>query len=206
MDKGRVHDRTSGAPDSLGLQVQIHGSQNLFSQIVLLQQMPELAHRGFVRHRLGPQVNPRKLAQRRRVVQRLFHCRVRQVEPLLQKINPQHLLQFFGPTPAARFVIVGLDQGAQLPPRHHLLHLFQKHWLVASSSCTARIPSSSPVSSADSSSSCWHDSIYTPCGKGALNQSLPRRQGLRTREWNRFGSPESLRQRKSYCTGGYYGT
>ena len=46
--------------------------------------------------------------------------------------------------------------------------------LAASSSCTARIPSWSPVSSACSQISCWPDSIYTGCGKGALNQCLPR--------------------------------
>src|SRR5690348_9288933 len=49
---------------------------------------------------------------------------------------------------------------------------------AASSSCTARIPSSSPVSSARGTSSCWHDFIYTPCGKGGLNQSLPRIFGV----------------------------
>src|SRR4029077_14905328 len=49
-----------------------------------------------------------------------------------------------------------------------------------SSSCTARIPSSSPVSSACATSSCWHDFIYTPCGKGGLNQSLPKTNTART--------------------------
>lgn len=40
-------------------------------------------------------------------------------------------------------------------------------------SLVGRIPSSSPVSSA-LRGSCWHDSTYTRCGKGALNQSLLR--------------------------------
>ena len=114
-------------PHPFGLQMQVHRPQNLFSQVVLFQQVPELAHRGLVRHRLRSQINPHKLAQRRRVVQRLFHRRVRQIEPLLQKINPQHLLQFFRPPPVARLRIVRLDQRAQLRPWHHLLHLFQKH-------------------------------------------------------------------------------
>jgi hypothetical protein len=39
----------------------------------------------------------------------------RQVEPLLQKINPQHLLQLFRPSPLARLGIVRLNQRAQLP-------------------------------------------------------------------------------------------
>src|SRR5439155_13118365 len=55
-----------------------------------------------------------------------FHPRIRQVEPLLQKINPQHRFQFFRSPPVARLGIVRLDQRAQLRPRHHLLHFFQK--------------------------------------------------------------------------------
>src|SRR5262249_40117333 len=47
--------------------------------------------------------------------------------PLLQKISPQHLFQLFGSSPLPRLGIVRFDQPAQLPPRHHLLHLFQKH-------------------------------------------------------------------------------
>src|SRR4029077_8145866 len=43
------------------------------------------------------------------------------------KINPQHLFQFFRPSPVARLGIVRLDQRTQFLPRHHLLHLFQEH-------------------------------------------------------------------------------
>src|ERR1700746_363859 len=96
-------------------------------QMVLFQQVPELAHRRLIRHRRAAQITPHKLPQGRRVVQSLFHRRVRQIEPLLQKINPQHLFQFFRPSPVARLGIVRLDQRTQFPPRHHLLHLFQEH-------------------------------------------------------------------------------
>ena len=77
--------------------------------------------------RLRAQINARELAEHGGVVERLFRCRVRQVEPLLQEIDPQHLLQCFRPSPVARLGIVRLDQPAQLLPRHHPLHLFQKH-------------------------------------------------------------------------------
>src|SRR5579859_3395449 len=126
VNQGRVHNRARRDPYSLRLQVQIHRPQNLFSQIVLFQQVPELAHRGLIRYRLRAQVNPDELAQSRRVIQRLFHRRIRQVEPLLQKINPQHLFQLFRPSSVARLGIVRLDQRTQLRPRHYLLHLFQK--------------------------------------------------------------------------------
>ena len=127
MDQGCIHNRAAADPHPFGLQVQVHCPQNLFSQVVLFQQVAKLAHRGLVRHRLRSQINPRKLAQRRRVVQRLFHRWVRQIEPMLEKINPQHLLQLFRPPSVARPRIVRLDQGAQLRPRHHLLHLLQEY-------------------------------------------------------------------------------
>src|SRR3974390_501248 len=89
--------------------------------------MAEFANRGLIRHRLCPQINPCKLPQCGRVIQRFFHRRVRQVEPLLQKINPQHLFQFLRPASIPRLGVVPLHQCAQLAPRHHLLHFFQKH-------------------------------------------------------------------------------
>src|SRR6202521_4742086 len=46
---------------SFRLQVQVHRPQNLFAQMVLFQQMPELAHRGLVRGRLAAQINAHKL-------------------------------------------------------------------------------------------------------------------------------------------------
>src|ERR1019366_7940266 len=127
VNQGRVHNRARRDSHTFSLQMQVHRPQNLFSQIVLFQQVPELTHRSLVRHRLGSQINSHELAQGRRVIQRLFHRRICQVEPLLQKINPQHLFQFFRPSSVARLGIVRLDQRTQLRPRHHLLHLFQEH-------------------------------------------------------------------------------
>jgi hypothetical protein len=123
MNNGRVHDRAGRNPHSLGLQMQVHRPQDLFPQVVLFQQVPEITHRRLIRYRFRSQINARELPQGRRVVQGLFHRRVRQIEPLLQKINPQHLFQFFRPSPVAGLGIVRLDQGAQLCPRYHLLHL-----------------------------------------------------------------------------------
>src|SRR5215467_7542716 len=70
VNQGRVYNRAPGDAYALRLQVQIHSPQNLFSQMVLFQQMTELAHRRLVRYWLGSQVNPRKLPQRRRAPQR----------------------------------------------------------------------------------------------------------------------------------------
>jgi hypothetical protein len=51
------------------------------AQIVRFEQMAETAHRGFVKHRLAAEIDPDKTADRHRIVERLFHRRVRQVEP-----------------------------------------------------------------------------------------------------------------------------
>ncbi len=127
VNQSRVHNRARRDPHPLGLQMQVHCPQNLFPQMVLFQQVPKLAHRRLIRRRLGSQINSHELPQGRRVVQSLFHRRVRQIEPLLQKINPQHRFPFFRPSPVARLGIVRLDQRTQFPPRYHLLHLFQEH-------------------------------------------------------------------------------
>ena len=50
-----------------------------------------------------------------------------ETEQVLGNVHAQHLLQFLGTPPVARLGIVRLYQRAQLPPRHHLLHLLQKH-------------------------------------------------------------------------------
>ena len=52
VQDGRVHDRARRDSHPLRLQVQIHLPQDLFPQLVFFQQVPELAHRGLVRHRL----------------------------------------------------------------------------------------------------------------------------------------------------------
>src|SRR5438477_1761722 len=61
VQDGRVHDRASRDSHPLRLQVQIHLSQDLFPQLVFFQQVPELAHRSLVRHRLTAQINDHEL-------------------------------------------------------------------------------------------------------------------------------------------------
>ncbi len=73
-------------------------------------------------------VRPRERAHRRDLVERLFHRRVAQPEPVLHQVHPQHRLQRVGLTAAARHRIERLDQIQQRLPRHHLLHLGQEHF------------------------------------------------------------------------------
>ena len=82
------------------------------SQIMSFQKMAELAHRRLVRHRLAAQIDLRKSPPHRRVVQSFLHRRVRQVEPLLQKIDAQHALQTHRVASVASRRIVRRDQAA----------------------------------------------------------------------------------------------
>jgi hypothetical protein len=61
MQDGRVHNRARRDSHPLRLQVQVHLPQDLFPQSMLFQQVPELAHRGFVRHRLTAEINAHEL-------------------------------------------------------------------------------------------------------------------------------------------------
>src|ERR1700757_2881093 len=70
----------------------LHLVEQLLAQIVGFQQMAEAAHRRLVRHRLAAEINPDEIAHGQRIVEHLFHRRVRQGEPLLQEIDPQHPL------------------------------------------------------------------------------------------------------------------
>src|SRR5262249_12305654 len=60
------------------------------------------------------------------VIDRVFGLRVREVEPLLQEVNPQHLLQSQRLAAIAGLGIVRLDQLQQTRPRNHRVHLRQK--------------------------------------------------------------------------------
>jgi len=137
LGRGRRHDnvviddRASAQLHPLDLQASIDRGRDCLSQLMLLQKMPEFAHRGFIRRRLATQINANGLAHRERVIQRLCRRRIRQIEPLLQEIDAQHPFQPHRST-ACAFVlwIRRIDQGAQLNPRHHMVHLRER--LVAS--------------------------------------------------------------------------
>lgn len=63
------------------------------------QQMPKLADRRFIRHRLTAQINADELPHGPRVVQRFLHGGVRQVEPLLETMAAQHAFDPHGGRP-----------------------------------------------------------------------------------------------------------
>src|SRR5215471_2451484 len=124
--KAIIKQRAGGHLQSLRRQVPLHLIKQLPAEIVLFEQMAEAAHRRLIRHRLAAEVDANKTPHRPRIVKRFFHRRVRQIEPLLQKVDPQHSFH-----PDRRAAIAGLgikrfDQRAQRRPRHDALHFIEK--------------------------------------------------------------------------------
>jgi hypothetical protein len=111
---------------SLGRQVPLHLLEQLPAQIVRFEQVAKAAYRRLVRHRLAAEIGADETAHRQRIVERLFHRRVRQVEPLLQEIDAQHPLDTDRRAAIAGLRITRLYQPAQRRSRNHALHLGQK--------------------------------------------------------------------------------
>ena len=125
-DDGGVHNGALRDLEAARLQVSPDLFEHPLAQIVFLQQVAKLADGGFVGHRLAPQINAREPAHRHRVVQRLFHRRIRQIEPVLQAVDSNHPLKLDGRAPVARLRIHREHQGAELVPRNNAIHLRQK--------------------------------------------------------------------------------
>jgi hypothetical protein len=104
----------------------MHFLEQSAAEIVRFKQVPEVKDRGLIRHRLATEVERYETTHRQRVVKRLFCARVLQVEPLLQEVNAQHLLEWLGRAPTARFRVKRLDQRAHVSPRHNAIHLGKK--------------------------------------------------------------------------------
>ena len=125
IDDRRIHDGAVLHRDAAGRQMAVDHLQDTPAQIVLFKKVTELADRGLIRRCLSSQVNAHKAAHRIHVVKRFLNRRIRQVEPQLQTINPQHPLQR-NRRPATLFAqlrVIRSNQADQLVPRHHALHV-----------------------------------------------------------------------------------
>jgi len=125
VNDGRIHNRPRADANAFAPQVQVHRVQDFAAQLVLFKQMAEAQHGRFVRRWLTFQTHLTK-PQRRRFIERVFLSRVRQVEPLLKKVNPQHDRQTYRLAAIARLGIMRLDQRFQFTPRNDSFHALQK--------------------------------------------------------------------------------
>lgn len=126
-DDAGIDNGTSGYLQAILLQILIHQVEQLITQVVFLHQVAELADRGFVRHRLPTEVDADELAQRTGVIESFLGRRIRQVEPVLDEVDPQHALDTDrAPTGALRLGIERLDSRGQFLPGNDGFHFFQE--------------------------------------------------------------------------------
>ncbi len=125
-DDAGVYHRAFGYFQPLLRQQRIDQSEELVCELLRFEQAAKAQQRGGIRYPLAPQIDHRKPAKYSRVVQRLLARLIGQVEPQLQKVQPQHPLQPDRRATIANLRVVRFDQLAQRFPRHQLVHLLQK--------------------------------------------------------------------------------
>src|SRR5215813_5337368 len=122
----RVYNGSLAHQQTALLQMLVDFLKQFLGQSMPLEQMPKIQNRCFIRHLVLAQLDASKPSQRLNVIKGIFHRWIGEVEPLLQKVNPQHLLQCHRRSPVSRSRIVSLDHSQQLRPRYDLFHFFEK--------------------------------------------------------------------------------
>ena len=126
LDDRRIDDRPGLQQQPLLLQQPADEGKDLLRQPVPLRKVPEPQDRRLVRDRIIDQLDPGKTSHRLRVVQRILGCRIRQVEPLLHEVDPQHPLHRQRLRAVAGLRVVRLDQRQDPGPGNDRVHLGQK--------------------------------------------------------------------------------
>src|ERR1043165_6441394 len=122
----RIHNRSRSQQQPFPFQQAVDPFKHRSGQLVLLEQVPEVQNRRLVRDRVLGKLDPCEPPHRLAVVDRFFSSWIREVEPDLQKVDPQHLLQSQRRSSLARLRVMRLDQLQKLPPRHDPVHLGQE--------------------------------------------------------------------------------
>lgn len=123
-----IHHGALLEQQALGTERGVDGSQDLQAQVIGFEQVAEAKNGALIGQMVFPYVQAGELTKHRCVVQSLFHCRVGQVEPLLQEVDAQHRLHgkrrasAFG---SRRWRVRG-DQRNQFGPWHHQVHLVEE--------------------------------------------------------------------------------
>src|SRR6185503_14274577 len=88
--------------------------------------MAEMENRRLIRERILSEVDADEATHGLAVVERFLRSRIGEIEPLLQKVDPQHALKRDRRSAALAFGIVRRDQREQHGPRHDSVHLGQE--------------------------------------------------------------------------------
>ncbi len=62
------------------------------------------------------------------VIEGFFYTGIAEVEPVLEKVDPEHSLQPYGRTSLSLFRIEGFEKSAKLFPRDYLFHFGEKEF------------------------------------------------------------------------------
>jgi len=124
-DQRGVHHGARTQQQPLGAKQFVDQRQDLGGQFLFPQQPTKPLDRRLVGH-CGVPVQACEFAEQRHVVQRLFHRRIAQREPLLHEVDAQHRLHCKRRAATLSFRGIGRNQGHQRNPRHHTFHLRQE--------------------------------------------------------------------------------
>jgi hypothetical protein len=115
MNNGGIDDGALAQRQAFFLQITVDERKDCRCELMLLQQVPEVHDRGVFRDRRA-QRQACELAHGGDFVQRFFHGRITQGEPVLQQVNTQHGFQRVGYSTAAGLGVERLDSPQQACP------------------------------------------------------------------------------------------
>ena len=125
-NQGGIHHRACLEHQPAINQFGIDSRQYLRAQVVLLEHVSKAQDGAFIRQSGDARIELGKLAVQRDVMQCLFHGRVGMPKELLQQMNAQHHLSGKRWAPRLASRCMRRNQGQQLRPRNHQVHLIQK--------------------------------------------------------------------------------
>jgi hypothetical protein len=122
----RIDNRAALQQQPLLLQQRANLGKDRLGQFVALKQVPKAQDRRLIGNIVSHQLNPGKATHRLDIVERILGLRIRQIEPVLHEIDPQHLLHRLWLRAVTCFRVVRLDQRQQPRPGNHRVHLSEK--------------------------------------------------------------------------------
>ncbi len=122
VDDGGVHERAFAHEQAALFEVRVDGFEDGCTEVVLLQQPPELEQGGGVGNGIDREVDPEEGAHGLAVVNGIFECFVGQPIPLLEEVKAQHAFKSDGWPASLAVWISGLDRSEKIIPRDDFLH------------------------------------------------------------------------------------
>lgn len=130
-NQGGVCDGSLSEKQAALLQFGIDLGQKATRQLLLFEQMSELADRRLIRNRIYRKIEPDETTVQRQFLQRVFHGRVRVVEEVLHQVDAEHGLEWNAARPPGGLRVERLDRRKQSLPRNDGIHLLPELLLAS---------------------------------------------------------------------------